>query len=191
MKIIIENIAIKTTTPADLSDIITVHKKAFGYDKEAELTAALLADSSAEPMLSLLARHNGVAVGHVLFTKTGFDNYTDSPLMHILAPLAVMPEYQRRGIGGLLIIEGLEKLRVMGSQMVFVLGHKEYYPRYGFKPHAMHAGYQAPYPIPEKNSAYWMYQALSTTAVSPGSGRLACADTLNRPEHWRDDETDR
>lgn len=188
---LLENIELRVTTALDLDTIMEVHTKAFGYDKEARLTAALLADQSAEPMLSLLAGYNGQAIGHVLFTRACFADRANPPLMHILAPLAVIPEYQRQGIGGLLIDTGLQKLREMGSQMVFVLGHKEYYPRYGFEPHAMHMGYQPPYPIPEENSEYWMYQALVAETDTFGCGRVVCADTLNRPEHWREDETDR
>ena len=82
-------------------------------------------------------------------------------MMHILAPLAVKPEYQRQGIGGMLIKAGIEKLQEKGSNLVFVLGHKEYYPKYGFIPDANHLGYPAPYPILEEYSDYWMVQPIS------------------------------
>ena len=75
-------------------------------------------------------------------------------MMHILAPLAVKPVYQRRGIGGMLIKEGLHLLQAMGSEVVFVLGHKEYYPRYGFATHAAHLGYLPPYPMPKESEVY-------------------------------------
>lgn len=180
-----DNITIKTAAEADLPAIWEIHQKAFGYDKEADLTAALLADPTGQPMLSLLAWRHNEALGHILFTRARLESVADAPLTHILAPLAVKPEYQRQGIGGMLIEEGLDRLRAMGSQTVFVLGHKKYYPKYGFKPHAMHAGYPAPYPIPEINSEYWMYQQL--TAQDAPRGRVICAAALNAPEHWRDD----
>ena len=71
-------------------------------------------------------------------------------MMHILAPLAVVPEYQGVGVGGELIRHGIEQLKAMGSQTVFVLGHAAYYPRHGFEPCAGDKGYPAPYPIPRR-----------------------------------------
>jgi len=104
-------------------DIREVETRAFGFSKEADLVASLLEDESARPALSLLARYEGKAVGHILFTRATFKGEMDSPLMHILAPLAVIPEYQGMGVGGRLIRTGIEHLRLMGCQTVFVLGH--------------------------------------------------------------------
>jgi predicted N-acetyltransferase YhbS len=70
----------------DTDDILDVETRAFGYSKEARLVADLLNDESACPTLSLLARHNGEAVGHILFTRATFKGEPDSPMMHILAP---------------------------------------------------------------------------------------------------------
>lgn len=186
-----QNILIRATTAVDAGVIAEVHARAFGYGKEAELTAALLQDQTAEPMVSLLAFANNEPAGHILFTKAALAGNYHSPLMHILAPMAVLPEFQRKGIGGRLIMAGLKQLQDMGSQMVFVLGHKEYYPKYGFRPHAMEMGYPAPYDIPEKFSEYWMLQPLGENGFNLPKGRVSCADTLNKPEHWRDDEADR
>ncbi|MFA5228707.1 MAG: N-acetyltransferase, partial [Candidatus Paceibacterota bacterium] len=98
----LKDIQIRETNTNDFNDIMTVEKQAFGYDKEAQLVADLLADKTAEPMVSLLAFYQNEAVGHILFTRTYFDNQETQPMMHILAPLAVKPEYQRQGIGGML-----------------------------------------------------------------------------------------
>ena len=146
----------------DTNDILHVETRAFGYSKEARLVADLLNDESACQTLSLLARHNGKAVGHILFTRATFKGEPDSPMMHILAPLAVVPEYQGAGVGGGLIRHGIEQLKAMGSQTVFVLGHATYYPRHGFEPCAGDKGYPAPYPIPEARKACWMLQPLSS-----------------------------
>lgn len=185
------NIQIRETNTNDFNDIMDVEKQAFGYDKEAMLVAELLADATAEPMLSLLAFHDGEAVGHILFTRACFDNQEAQPMMHILAPLAVKPEYQRQGIGGMLMRAGIARLREMGSELVFVLGHKEYYPKYGFIPDAARLGYPAPYPIPGEYSDYWMVQPIGEKGFEAGKGKVRCSDVLNRPEHWRDDESDR
>lgn len=122
------------TDQSDASDIREVETRAFGFSKEADLVASLLEDESARPALSLLARHEDKAVGHILFTRATCKDATDVPLMHILAPLAVIPEYQGMGVGRLLIRTGIEHLRLMGCQMVFVLGHATYYPKHGFEP---------------------------------------------------------
>ena len=185
------NIQIRETTAGDFNSIMEVETQAFGYDKEALLTAALLADKTADPILSLLAFHDGKPAGHILFTRARFSGRQEQPMMHILAPLAVKPEYQRQGIGGMLIEAGIEKLREKGSNLVFVLGHKEYYPRHGFIPGADRLGYPAPHPIPEAYSDYWMVQTLSPQGFDVGRGKIECCDELNKPEHWRDDESDR
>mgnify|MGYP001658778983 FL=1 len=180
-------IVIRETVPADLAAIVEVHKKGFGYDKEAGLTAELLSDPTAEPTVSLLALRDGEAVGHILFTRCRIVGAeVQRPLFYILAPLAVVPSCQKQGVGGLLIAEGLQLLRERGAKLVFVLGHKEYYPRHGFIPGAEKLGFPAPYPIAEKHADYWMAQALTDDGFSGPKGRVVCADALNRPEHWRE-----
>ncbi len=72
-----------------------------------------------------------------------------------------------------------------GVELVFVLGHPDYYPRHGFKP-AGALGFEAPYPIPDKNANAWMVQELRTGAIDSVSGKVICADALNQPEHWRE-----
>ena len=73
----------------------------------------------------------------------------------MLAPLAVVPECQKQGVGGTLVKHGLELLSKSGVDLVFVLGYPEYYTRHGFAPAGVR-GFDAPYPIPEKNSDAWM-----------------------------------
>lgn len=179
-------IQIRETKIEDIDTIYKVEQKAFGYDKEAILTIELLTDKSGEPMVSLLAFSDDKPVGHILFTRAYFSEGQEQPMMHILAPLAVVPEYQRQGVGGMLIKAGIESLRQMGSNLVFVLGHKEYYPRHGFLPNAESFGYPAPYPIPEKFCDYWMVQEISPKGFGIGKGNIKCADAMNKPEHWRE-----
>ncbi len=187
----LNDIKIRETNDDDFNDIMNVVKQAFGYDKEAQLTAELLADTTAKPMVSLLAFYRNEAIGHILFTRAYFDQQQEQPMMHNLAPLAVKPAYQRQGIGGMLIREGIRLLQEMGSNIVFVLGHKEYYPKYGFVPQAMHLGYPAPYPIPDEYADCWLVQPISHKGFDVGKGKIKCADMLNKPEHWRDDQADR
>lgn len=187
----LKNIQIRESVGSDFNHVMEVEKQAFGYDKEAKLVADLLTDNTALPIVSLLAFHKDEPVGHILFTRAYFSEQEEQPMMHILAPLAIKPEYQRQGIGGMLIKIGIEKLRKKGSNLVFVLGHKEYYPKYGFIPHAARLGYPAPYPMPEEYGDYWMVQPISPKGFEIGKGKIACCDALNKPEHWRDEESDR
>ncbi len=183
---------IRETTIADLDAIREVEEQAFGYDKEALLVAQLLSDETAKPFVSLLAFDKEEPVGHILFTRAYFRGKKEkSPRMHILAPLAVKPAYQRQGIGGMLIKEGLRLLQAMRSELVFVLGHKEYYPKFGFTTHAACLGYLPPYRMPEENEVYWMVQPIGPQGYGIGTGTIQCCDELNRPQHWRDEESDR
>jgi putative acetyltransferase len=182
----LKNIQIRETKEADFNNIMEVEKQAFGYDKEAELVAQLLTDKSAQPLVSLLAFYAHNAIGHILFTKAHIKGKIGYPLIHILAPLAVKPDYQKQGIGGMLIVEGLKKIKEIGSEIVFVLGHKEYYPRYGFIPDAASSGFPPPYPIPSEHADAWMVQALTTKGLSKNKGKIVCANELDKPEHWRE-----
>lgn len=170
---------------SDLDDVLSVERAAFGEDDEAQLVRSLLRDPSALPLLSLLAREGGRAVGHVLFTAARLDGTPRTVSAAILAPLAVVPEAQRRGIGRRLIERGVQLLSESGVELVFVTGHPSYYPRHGFEP-AGSLGFEPPFPIPPKDESAWMVRALRTGLIGSIRGRVVCADALNRPEYWRE-----
>ena len=174
---------IREATDSDLDAVLLVEREAFGGPDEAELTRALLGDPTAEPRLSLLAFEDDRPVGHVLFTAAHVDGSPDAGPVAILAPLAVVPEMQRRGVGGALISEGLRRLAKAGTTLVFVLGHPEYYPRHGFMPAAPH-GLDAPYPIPREVADAWMVQELVPGSLGEAQGTVVCAETMDRPEYW-------
>ena len=181
----IKKMQIREAVESDLNDVLLIERLAFGYDKEAKLVRDLLHDPSAKPVLSLLAFKNDRAVGHILFTTARLSDTQDTASIVILAPLAIVPDAQKQGIGGKLIEQGLELLSKSGVDLVFVLGHPEYYPRYGFKP-AGHLGFEAPYPIPDEYADAWMVQAFRSGVIGTVSGKVICADALNKPEHWRE-----
>lgn len=164
--------------------IFEVEKVAFGEDEVAVLADELMEDKTAFPLVSLLAFEGDQPIGHILFTKAAIST-NESLSTYILAPLAVIPEYQRKGIGGCLIEEGLKILKDMTVDLVFVLGHPEYYPRHGFNP-AGQLGFSAPYPIPDKNADAWMVQALRPDIIGNCKGQVICSEKLDRPEHWRE-----
>lgn len=183
---------ISQTRQSDFPAIYDIHCQAFGHDKEADLVAALLSDPTALPGLSLIARESGEGaepLGHVLFTRvaviSGRDGADCGVPACLLAPLAVVPGAQGRGVGQALVREGLTQLARDGMELVFVLGHPGYYPRCGFEPAGQY-GFAAPYPIPEEHAGAWMLHALSEEARARYSGTVRCADSLNRPEYWRE-----
>ena len=175
---------IRQTTQADLDDILSVERAAFNRDSEVNLTRALLADPSAEPRLSLMAYVDDQPVGHILFTKGILTNHPDVALS-FLAPLAVIPKFQRQGIGGALIRRSLELLAEAYGDLIVVLGHPAYYPKFGFKP-ALELGFEPTYPIPAKVADAWMVQALKPNIIGRVSGRVICCDAMNKPEIWRE-----
>jgi putative acetyltransferase len=176
---------IEKASDSDLQAVLSVERQAFGSDEEAELVRVLLADPSAQPLLSLLASEDERPVGHVLFTAGRLEEDRDAASIAILAPLAVTPDAQRRGIGGELITRGLQLLSESGVDLVFVLGHPEYYPRHGFEP-AGRLGFAAPFTIPDENADAWMVQALRPDLLGSVRGTVVCADAMNKPEYWRE-----
>lgn len=178
-------ILIREAVGTDLNDVLSIERFAFGYNKEADLVRDLLNDSSATPLYSFLAFINDKAVGHILFTSARLESTQDSASISLLAPLAVLPDFQKQGVGGKLIKSGLQHIANAGVDLVFVLGHPGYYPRFGFKPAGV-LGFEAPYPIPEEHANAWMVQELRQGVIGNVSGKVKCADMLNKPEHWRE-----
>lgn len=176
---------IRSTTASDLQNIVRIHEKAFGSDTEAHLVAAMLSDPSAEPKVSLMALDKGNPVGHVLFSAVRLTRPESRVAAAILAPLAIVPEAQRWGIGGRLIRAGLAVLAKSGTGLVFVLGHPDYYPRYGFGPAGQH-GLHAPYPIAPEHCDAWMVQALMPGLIGTVRGTVICCNALAKAEYWQE-----
>ncbi len=176
---------IREAKDTEVSDVLLVEKEAFGYDKEANLVNDLLSDPSAQPFFSILAFDNNKAIGHILFTSACLEGTQKGTSISLLAPLAVLPDYQKQGVGGKLIAHGIKLLTAAGIDLVFVLGHPDYYPRYGFKPAGVQ-GFEAPYLIPEEHANAWMVQELRSGIIGSVSGKVKCAHMLDKPEHWRE-----
>jgi putative acetyltransferase len=112
------------------SMIRAVNEAAFGGSQEADLVDMLRGNEHA--LISLVAELNAGVVGHIMFSRMWINTPAGLVSAVALAPVAVLPEYQRRGIGGLLVQHGLELLRSRGEKIVIVIGHPDYYPRFGF-----------------------------------------------------------
>jgi putative acetyltransferase len=140
-------VRIRAETPADVDAIRAVNRAAFGTLVEADLVDALRLEAS--PIISLVADDGGVVIGHVMFSPVSVDaSASDASTLMGLAPVAVLPERQRGGIGGALIREGLAACRLRGVAAVVLVGMPEYYPRFGFVP-ASRFGLTCEYDVPD------------------------------------------
>jgi putative acetyltransferase len=145
------SVQIRPERPGDYDAIHEVNAAAFGQEAEAVLVEKVRRSPDFIPGLSLVAVHDGRVVGHILFSliRVRIQNEPDQerPILS-LAPMAVRPELQGRGIGSALVQRGLEIARDLGCQAVVVVGHPDYYPRFGFSP-ARPKGLEAPFPVPD------------------------------------------
>lgn len=141
-------IIVRPEDPSDYAAIYEVNRYAFGQDNEAELVEALRRSPEFIPELSLVAEVAGCVVGHILFSPTVITARTQAVPTLLLAPMAVDPDHQRRGVGSALVREGLDACRRLGHTSVIVLGHAGYYPRFGFVP-AIPKGIVPPFSVPE------------------------------------------
>jgi putative acetyltransferase len=176
---------LRETRNADLKDILLIEREAFTSDREANLAKTLLTDPTAKPVLSLMAFIDGQPAGHILFTKALLLGSSREAVVSFLAPLAVVPKFQRQGVGGRLVKEGLERLLKLGVDLVFVVGHPQYYPKHGFA-QADKLGFETPFPIPEEHADAWMVCALNRGLIGSVSGKVVCCDALNKPELWQE-----
>jgi len=161
-------IAIRDERPDDLAAIRAVNDAAFDQPLEGRIVDALRAHGAAQ--LSLVAEVDGRIVGHILF----------SPVASLagveglgLGPMAVTPEHQRRGVGGALIEEALSRLRAAGCPFVVVLGHHEYYTRFGFVPASRH-GLRCEWDVPD--------ESFMVHVIDPGATAAAAGLVQYRPE---------
>jgi putative acetyltransferase len=122
--------------PGDEESVREIHLRAFG---DHGLVVADLVDTLRETItptdgLSLVAGHDGQVVGHAMFTRSLLDAPRRLVEVHVLSPLAVRPDYQKRGIGSALVRRGLEVLAVRAVPLVFLEGDPGYYSGFGFAP---------------------------------------------------------
>lgn len=156
-------VTIRPETAADQAAVWAVNRAAFPGSAEADLVDRLRAAGAAT--LSLLALAEGRPVGHLCCSPVTLDPADPRPLLG-LAPMAVLPDYQRLGIGGKLIEAALAEARRLGYAGMVVLGHPDYYPRFGFRP-AQEFGLACTYDVPAEA---FMAQALVSEGLTGLSG---------------------
>jgi predicted N-acetyltransferase YhbS len=123
----------------DYNKVYELVKKAFekmeySEGDEQDLVNRLRKSRVFIPELSLVAIRNNEIVGHIMFTKGEIENNE----YLVLAPLAVLPEYQKQGIGTALINEGHKIAKELGFTSIVVVGHEKYYPRFGYEKASKH-----------------------------------------------------
>src|SRR5579863_3627885 len=121
---------IRDEQPRDREQVRKVNESAFGRSDEADLIDGIRDDEAI--LLSLVADLDGQIIGHILLSRMTVETAQGPVAAVSLAPMAVLPEHQRNRVGSRLVRRGLAELRGRGERIVIVLGHKDYYPRFGF-----------------------------------------------------------
>jgi len=143
------NLTLRREKASDFHGIYLVHQAAFRQEAEGRLVEKLRKNKAYIPELSLVAIQDNLVVGHIFFSKIKITGGPKDYESLTLAPLGVLTEFQNKGIGSLLVREGLKKARELGYRSVIVLGHKNFYPRFGFVP-ASRWGIESPYEVPDE-----------------------------------------
>lgn len=140
-------IRIRQEEKEDHKRVYKINKMAFGQEKESKLIEKIRRGPNFVPELSLVAEKDNEIVGHILFSKIQIVGESEYETL-MLAPLAVIPELQKQGIGGKLIKKGIEKAKELGVESIIVVGHKDYYPKFGFQK-ASKWGIKCPFEVPD------------------------------------------
>lgn len=122
-------IEVRDERPEDVPVIHALNQQAFGQEQEANIVDALRRNGGV--LLSLVATINDEVVGHIMYSPLTIAGRYEGAA---LGPMSVLPQRQRRGIGSKLVRVGNERLKQAGCPYIIVLGHAEYYPRFGFRP---------------------------------------------------------
>ncbi len=148
------NIIVRRETENDCKTTEYVVEKAFeklaGKHDEHLLVANLRKSDAFVPELSLVAEIEGGVVGHILLTKLNIKNEKNTYGSLALAPISVLPEFQNKGIGSKLIFEGIKISKQLGYRSIIVLGHKDYYLKFGFRPASMW-GIKSPFNVKDEH----------------------------------------
>jgi putative acetyltransferase len=157
---------IRPETPEDIDSIRFVNEQAFGQEDESKLIEKLR--NHGVLTISLVAVQDGEIVGYIAFSPVAVESGLSSFEAIALAPMAVLPAYQRKGIGSQMVRAGLEECLRLGHEIVVVLGHPDYYPRFGFVL-ARPKGIDCEFEVPEEA---WMILELREGALAGRGGNV-------------------
>ncbi|MHC4212539.1 MAG: GNAT family N-acetyltransferase [Planctomycetota bacterium] len=159
--------------PEDVAQIRRLNDLAFGETGEGELVDKLRQREAIT--LSMVAEDKGKILGHILFTNVAIRNNEAEFTALGIGPMAVLPQYQRKGIGSGLMEAAIEKCRELGHEIVVVLGHPEFYPRFGFVTSAP-LGIRCQFDAPEEA---FMVLELCENALRGRCGVVSYRDEFN------------
>jgi len=174
---------IRIATDRDRENIHEIHMRAFPESENqsvATLAIDLLSEKTQPETFALIAETHGAVVGHIAFSPVNMDN-NEKWKGYILAPLGVMPEYQKRRIGSTLIESGIERLSKEGVHVLFVYGDPAYYGNFGFNADAA-SRYSPPYPL--QYPFGWQAITLNESGFAESNVKLSCVASLRDPELW-------
>ncbi|SOE20277.1 Predicted N-acetyltransferase YhbS [Spirosomataceae bacterium TFI 002] len=173
-------IKLRQEKPSDFKAVFDLIEKAFRTEKfsdhkEQFLVERLRQSAAFIPELSIVAETEGKIVGHVLFTKLKIKNDENEFESLALAPVSVLPAYQRQGIGGKLIEHGHILAKKLGFSSIVLLGHEDYYPRFGYE-RADKYGISLPFEVPKENC---MVKTLTKKGLEAVSGMVVYPEEFN------------
>ena len=159
-------LVIRPETPEDSAAIRSVNEEAFGSSIEADLVEKLR--SRRTYTLSLVVTDGDKVIGHILFSPVTIGSGNTSFGALGLGPMAILPSYQRKGVGSQLVRAGLQECKRLGHEIVVVLGHPDYYPRFGFVL-ANPRGIDCEFEVPEEA---WMILEITEGALAGRRGKV-------------------
>ena len=170
------NVIIRKELEKDYTQVKEMIKKSFETtehtdNNEHNLAEKLRKSDNFINELSLVAQKDNKIIGHVMSTRLDIVSDNKSYTSLALAPLSVHPDFQRMGVGTMLIKETFEIAKELGYNSIFVLGSDEYYPKFGFEK-STNFGISAPFDVP---SEYFMAVELTKDALKNVSGNLVYA----------------
>ena len=162
------DLRIRSETPPDLNDIRSVNEEAFRRAAEADLVDALR--DGGHVLASLVAETHPGVVGHILFSRLPIKQGDRELEAAALAPVAVRAAWQRQGVGSALVRAGIAQCREAAVPAIVVLGHPDYYPRFGFS-----ATLAKPLQAPFSGPAFMALELVPGVLVHGGSVRYPSA----------------
>jgi len=159
-------LTIRPEIPEDQASIHYVNKEAFGQNQEADLVDKLR--KRGVLIISLVAVQDTTTVGHIAFSPVEIASEKSSFEALALAPMAVLPPHQNKGIGSQLVTAGLQECLRLGHEIIVVVGHPNYYPRFGFVS-ANPKGVESEFEVPDEA---WMIKELKQGALAGRRGKV-------------------
>jgi putative acetyltransferase len=160
-------LTIRSETPEDEAEIRHIHEEAFGQEAEGKLVEKLR--NRGVLTISLVALYDSRVVGHIAFSPVEVKSDCSSFQAIALGPMSVLPACQRKAIGSQLVRAGLEECRHLGHEIVVLVGHPDYYPRFGFVL-ASPRGIECEFEVPDEA---WMLLELREGALAGRRGTVS------------------